>query len=165
MAARSFAVDSGATARLAARIFAIDSGATARLAKRIFVVDSGNVARLVYQGTRQWTITTATSGTIRGYQRASFGTLTADITGPSTAGLSVFSTFNNSTGPSAQLAIDGFGATDPLQGWFTTVTANSVALASAAATGYVFSGGRATWTWSGSTWGMLTTTSYTIVLT
>jgi hypothetical protein len=163
MASRTFALDSGNAARLAARIIAIDSGNAARVAKRIFVVDSGNVARLIYQGTRQLTITSATSGTIKGYQRGSFGTLTADISGPSTSGLSDFSFFNNSSGPSAQLAIDGFGA-DPGQSWFTTATANSVALASSSAT-YGFAGTRATWTWSGSTWGMVTTTSYTLVLT
>lgn len=49
MAARSFAGDSGGTARLAARIFVGDSGGTARLVKRIFVGDSGGNARLVFQ--------------------------------------------------------------------------------------------------------------------
>jgi hypothetical protein len=50
MAARTFVIDAGGTARLFKTPWVIDPGGTARKLKKIWVIDVGGTARLVFSG-------------------------------------------------------------------------------------------------------------------
>lgn len=63
---------------------------------------------------------------------------------------------------SSTIEIGGFTA-NPGQSWLTSVSALGVTLASSSATTYSYSGGVASWTWVGPTWGLYNQTKGAIV--
>src|SRR5690348_16355203 len=93
---RTFAIDSGNSARLGKRIFAVDSGNVTRLAKRIFVIDSGNSARLIFASQITFTMTAGQQGTTKGYQNGTIGSVSS-VTNLD-AGLTIQKLYDETTG-------------------------------------------------------------------
>lgn len=152
MGAKTYVVDSGATARRVKTFYAVDSGGTVRKIKKGWVIDSGGTPRLFFGGVDDFSLFVGTTGvpgefTIGYAADGPLGSITpSNVLGDAKTIQNLLWSQNTQV---VQLAIAGFAA-DPGIGYLTSLGINDNArILSGASAGYSYGFGTAQWQWGG----------------
>jgi hypothetical protein len=175
MSAKRFMLDSGNVTRRIRKRWIIDSGGVARLIKKRWVIDAGGVARLTYQYADALSLLAGTNpgvAPIVGYfLPAGAGSLTPSVLGDGMTVSKLCDTYGFSTQPNQRLLeIQGF-TTDPGRNYLFSLLLNGVTVLPANVTSYTFTPpspgipGTADWTWTQPASGLVSGTTYPVVLT
>jgi hypothetical protein len=149
MGAKYYVVDSGGVTRKVKKFHVVDSGGVTRTLKKAYVVDASGATRLYFTSADDFTLVVGTEplgGEGRGYAQGGFGNITpSPVLGDGTTIVDLL--IGNNT-HILNLSIAGFPS-NPGAGYVATLVINGTTTFLGSAATYSYSGGQATWQWSG----------------